>query len=93
MPTNWESIPHREQAALVSDFMNNVELVKLGLLSEDTLDLSFLSAMDPRAIASVGRPGARPKAAHFPAPPPFALHDLDAVFDVVFGKTGEVFHY
>lgn len=47
-PERWHLLSKRERRDMLCNFKNDVALVKLGLLSEDTVDLSYIDANDVR---------------------------------------------
>ena len=48
MPTNWSCMSVASRKQMLSDYVNNLALVKMGLLSGDTIDLSYLNVNDAR---------------------------------------------
>ena len=82
-PKNWSSMSSRAQRTLLSDFKNNVALVELGLLSEDTIDLSYMDSNDDRAKKN-GRK--RKFDSHTTM---FAPNDLDALIDELYAPLEE----
>lgn len=82
-PKNWNSMSSRAQRTLLSDFKNNVALVELGLLSEDTIDLSYMDSNDDRVKKN---PRKRKFDSHTTM---FSLNDLDALIDELDAPLGE----
>ena len=82
-PENWNSLSSRVQRTLLSDFKNNVALVELGLLSENTIDLSYMDSNDDRAKKN---PRKRKFDSHMPM---FSPNDLDALIDELYAPLEE----
>jgi hypothetical protein len=83
-PENWNSMSSSTQRRLLSDFKNSVQLVELGLLSEDTIDLSYMDPNDDRAKKN---PLKRKFDTHMPT---FSLNDYDALIDELFEATDDM---
>lgn len=49
VPKNWDKISFGEQTVLISNFVNNVRLARIGLLNETSVDFSYLDISDARS--------------------------------------------
>lgn len=75
MPLDWQAYSMPQRSGLINTYNNNLELIKLGLLTEAEVDLTYLDPQDTRATKKKRKLG--------DIYPPYTEEDLGQFVDML----------